>query len=152
MEIIRINQAGTLLVSGVIDDWPLLRAHGVDAIVDMDGDVDPGLPEVPNELLYVYFPILDENLPALHKLDALGRMVADLVDGGHVVLVHCRLGFNRSMLVAATALSYLGHAGPEIIVHMRQVRPGALFNERFANHVQALPARRVRLELIREPV
>lgn len=137
MEIIRINEAGTLLVSGAIDDWPLLRAHGV---------------EVPNELLYVCFPILDVELPALRKLDALGRMVADLVDGGHVVLVHSRMGFNRSMLVDATALSYLGHAGPEIIAHIRQVRPGALFNERFADHVRSLPARRVRLEPIRERV
>ncbi len=151
MEVFRINEAGTLLVSGEIEDWPLLTTHGVDTIVDMDGDVDPGLPEAPTGLLYVYFPILDEELPDLRKLDALGRLVADLVDAGHVVLVHCRMGFNRSMLVAATALSYLGQAGPEIITHMRQVRPGALFNERFADHVKALPARRVRLELIRGP-
>jgi protein-tyrosine phosphatase len=151
MEVIRINETGTLLVSGEIDDWALLSAQGVDTVVDMDGDVDPGLPEAPNELLYVYFPILDEELPNLRKLDALGRMVADLVDGGHVVLVHCRLGYNRSILVAAIALSYLGHAGPEIIVHMRQLRPGALFNERFADHVSSLPARRVRLEVVREP-
>lgn len=146
----RINPEGTLLVSGEIDDWSLVASHRVGAIVDMDGDVDPGLPEAPNGLMYVYYPILDEALPDLGKLDALGRMVAGLVETRHVVLVHCRLGFNRSMLVAATALSYLGVPGGQILGHMRQVRPGALFNDRFAEHVKALPARRLRLEIIRE--
>jgi protein-tyrosine phosphatase len=152
MEIFRINSAGTLLVSGEIDEWERIAAHRVDTIVDMDGDVDPGLPEAPTGMMYVYFPIRDEDLPSLQKLDALGRLVADLVGTGHVVLVHCRMGFNRSMLVAATALSYLGVAGGEILAHMRQVRPGALFNERFADHVKALPPRRIRLELLREVV
>jgi protein-tyrosine phosphatase len=152
MEIFRINEAATLLVSGEIDDWASVAAHRVDTIVDMDGDVDPGLPEAPTGLMYVYYPILDEDLPSLEKLEALGRMVADLVGTGHVVLVHCRMGFNRSMLVAATALSYLGLGGGQILAHMRQVRPGALFNERFADHVKALPPRRIRLELLREVV
>lgn len=150
MEILGINHAATLLVSGEIDDWDALRTRRVDAIVDMDGDVDPGLPGAPNAMLYVYYPILDEQLPSLEKLDALGRLVADLVEDGHVVLVHCRMGFNRSMLVAATALSYLGWRGPKILAHLREVRPGALFNEPFADHVQALPARRIRLEVIPE--
>jgi hypothetical protein len=150
MEIFVVNHPATLLVSGEIDDWETVRTRRVDAIVDMDGDVDPGLPGVPDAMLYVYYPILDERLPRLEKLDALGRLVADLVEDGHVVLVHCRMGFNRSMLVAATALSYLGWRGPEILEHVRQVRPGALFNERFADHVRSLPARRIRLEVIPE--
>jgi hypothetical protein len=150
MEIFGINHAATLLVSGEIDDWDAIRTRRVDAIVDMDGDVDPGLPGVPDAMLYVYYPILDERLPSLEKLDALGRLVADLVEDGHVVLVHCRMGFNRSMLVAATALSYLGWRGSDILAHMRGVRPGALFNERFADHVKALPPRRIRLEAIPE--
>ena len=128
-----------------------MRAQRVDTVVDMDGDIDLGLPKKPGTLLYVYYPIFDEDLPDLHKLDALGRMVADLVEAGRTVLVHCRMGFNRSMLVAATALSYLGQCGPDILAHIRQVRAGALFNERFAEHVKALPARRIRLEVLRRP-
>jgi len=141
-----VNQAGTLLVSGVIDDWAHVTGRGVDTIVDMDGDVDPGLPEVPNEILYVYFPILDEDLPDLRKLDALGRMVASLVEDGHGVLVHCRMGFNRSNLVAATALTYLGLSGETALRTIRATRPGALFNETFADHVRSLPGRRLRVE------
>lgn len=148
MEISAVNPEGTLLVSGAIDDWEAVRRHSVDTVVDMDGDVDPGVPEAPGEILYVYFPILDQELPDLRKLDALGRLVADLVEGGHVVLVHCLLGANRSNLLAATALTYLGMTGREALEHVRRVRPGALFNENFAAHVATLPARRIRLEVI----
>lgn len=148
MEIFCINEAGTLLVSGAIDDWAIVSGRGVDTIVDMDGDVDPGLPEVPNEILYIYFPILDEGLPDLRKLDALGRLVASLVEQGHGVLIHCRMGFNRSNLVAATALTYLGRSGEAALRHIQALRPGALFNEAFADHVRNLPARRLRVETL----
>jgi protein-tyrosine phosphatase len=148
MEIFRVNEAGTLLVSGAIDDWAFVMGEGIDAIVDMDGDVDPGLPEVPNQILYVYFPILDEELPDLRKLDALGRLVASLVEQGHAVLIHCRMGFNRSNLVAATALTYLGRTGESALELIRARRPGALFNEAFAFHVRSLPARRLRVETV----
>src|SRR5262249_27719596 len=96
MELVPINLEETLFVSGEIDDWTVVRGRGIDTIVDMDGDVDPGVPEGPGEVLYVYYPIRDEALPDLRKLEALGRMVADLVCGEHRVLVHCRMGYNRS--------------------------------------------------------
>jgi protein-tyrosine phosphatase len=56
------------------------------------------------------------------------------------------MGLNRSALVIATALTYLGMNGAQALAHLREMRPGALFNETFAEHVLALPARRVRLE------
>lgn len=148
MDVFPLNEQGTLLVSGEVDDWAVLRRLRVDTVVDMDGDVDPGIPEAPGEILYIYFPILDEDLPNVKKLDALGRLVADLVQTDHVVLVHCLMGFNRSMLVAATALSYLGFPGSRALEHLRRIRPGALFNERFAEYVRGLPARRLRLETL----
>jgi protein-tyrosine phosphatase len=148
MEIFCLNEAGTLLVSGAIDDWAIVNGRGVDTVVDMDGDLDPGLPEAPNQILYIYFPILDEGLPDLRKLDALGRLVASLVEQGHSVLIHCRMGFNRSNLVAATALTYLGCSGESALQQIRALRPGALFNEAFASHVCSLPARRLRVETL----
>jgi protein-tyrosine phosphatase len=148
MEIFCLNEARTLLVSGAIDDWAVVNGHGVDTIVDMDGDLDPGLPEAPNQILYIYFPILDEGLPDLRKLDALGRLVASLVEQEHSVLIHCRMGFNRSNLVAATALTYLGRTGEAALEAIRAMRPGALFNEIFATHVRSLPARRLRVETV----
>jgi protein-tyrosine phosphatase len=126
MEIVAVNPERTLFLSGEIDSWEAVRSHRIDTIVDMDGDIDPGVPEAPNTILYVYFPILDEGLPCLPKLEALGHMVADLAGSDHRVLVHCRMGLNRSGLVIATALTYLGSSGEE------------------AAHVSALPKRDVR--------
>ena len=146
MDIVAINSERTLFVSGEIEDWETVQTHAIDTIVDMDGDVDPGLPDAPNQLLYVYYPIRDEDLPSMVKLEALGRLVADLVGADHRVLVHCRMGFNRSVLVIATALTYLGYSGERALTHLREIRPGALFNETFAEHVKGLPARRIRLE------
>src|SRR5437764_13777795 len=144
MQMVAVNAGGTLLVSGDIEGWDEVLGRGVDTIVDLDGYVDAGLPEIPNRLLYVYYPILDEDLPCLRKLEALGRMVADLVQTEHVVLVHCRMGLNRSNLVVATALTYLGMTGAEALVHLQGLRAGALYNETFADHVRALPCRGAR--------
>jgi protein-tyrosine phosphatase len=146
VDIVAVNPEGTLFVSGHIEDWETLRERGIDTIVDMDGDVDPGIPAAPNSILYVYHPILDEELPDLTKIEALGRLVAGLVSDQHRVLVHCRMGLNRSVLVIATALTYLGMTGEQALGHLRECRPGALFNENFAEHVLGLPARRIRVE------
>jgi hypothetical protein len=35
-----------------------------------------------------------------------------------------------------------GPPGPEAVARLRAVRPGALFNEVFAAHLESLPARR----------
>jgi protein-tyrosine phosphatase len=141
VELLPVNAEGTLFVSGEIDDWEPLRQAKVDTIVDMDGDIDKGVPQSPNAILYVYYPILDEELPDCDKLHAVGRMVAELVRTGHVVLVHCRMGFNRSNLVTATALTYLGMSGAQALAHLQKIRPGALYNENFARYVCGLPSR-----------
>jgi protein-tyrosine phosphatase len=148
MDLVAMNAGATLYVSGEIDDWEALRERGIDTIVDMDGDVDPGIPEAPNSILYVYHPIRDEDLPDLTKIEALGRLVADLVCAGHRVLVHCRMGFNRSVLVTVTALTYLGMTGEQAVSHVRACRPGALFNEAFEAHARELPARRIVVETL----
>ena len=141
MDLVAINAEETLFVSGAIDDWSLIRDRRIDTIVDMDGGIDPGVPEAPNGVLYVYFPIRDEDLPCREKLQAVGRMVAELIRTEHVALVHCRMGFNRSNLVIATALTYLGMSGEKALAHLQRIRPGALYNEAFAEYVASLPAR-----------
>jgi protein-tyrosine phosphatase len=148
VDIVVINAEETLFVSGEIEDWEALSERGIDTIVDMDASVDTGLPQAPGSILYVYHPILDDDLPDLVKIEALGRLVANLISSDHRVLVHCRMGFNRSVLVIATALTYLGMSGAAALEHLRERRPGALFNENFAAHVATLPARRIRVELL----
>jgi len=56
------------------------------------------------------------------------------------VLSHCGMGFNRSALVAGLMLYRLGMSGPDVVRHLRSRRPGALFNGRFAAHIEGLAA------------
>ncbi len=148
MDIVPVNPAETLFVSGEIDDWSAVRRLRIGVVVDMEGGVDDGLPQEPDGIFYVYHPIRDEELPNPVQIEALGRLVADLVDAGHRVLVHCRMGFNRSALVIATALTYMGLSGHQALADLRRRRPGALFNEVFAAHVEALPPRRISVETL----
>ncbi len=110
--------------------------------MDLDGYIDQGLPEIPNRMLYVHYPIFDESLPCWTSWKRWGGWWPTSWPAGTRWLVHCRMGFNRSNLVVATALTYLGLSGAEAVTHLQKVRPGALYNETFAEHVRALPAGR----------
>ena len=49
------------------------------------------------------------------------------------------MGFNRSALVAGLILHRLGMPGPQVVRQLRARRAGALFNDHFARHLEALP-------------
>ena len=66
-----VDDAGHLFISPVIHDWSIIAAHGIDTVLDMEGGLDECIPTNPNGCLYVYFPIFDEDLPDLRKLEAI---------------------------------------------------------------------------------
>jgi hypothetical protein len=134
----QVDDAGKLFISPVITDWSIVTSYGVDTVIDLEGGLDECIPTVPNGCLYVYFPIYDENLPDLTKLEAIAEMGARLVSAGHAVLSHCGMGFNRSALVAGRILHRLGMPGPDVVELLRRKRPGALFNDVFAEHLHSL--------------
>ena len=65
-------------------------------------------------------------------------LAASLIRDGHRVLTHCNMGFNRSGLVAGLILMSLGMPGHIAVSRIRERRPGALYNDRFANYLLAL--------------
>jgi protein-tyrosine phosphatase len=138
MQLYQVDDAGSLFISPAIETWAPLHERGIDTVIDLDGGLDHCIPTVPNQVLYVYFPIFDEDLPDLSKLSAVADLGASLVRRGHRVLSHCGMGFNRSALVAGLILLRLGMSGPEAVRRLRTCRPGALFNEVFAAHLQSL--------------
>jgi hypothetical protein len=131
-ELFPIDDGSQLFISPVIDDWATVASYGVDTVIDLEGGLDHCIPTVPNSCLYIYFPIFDDDLPNLRKLRAISRLGASLIREGHVVLSHCGMGFNRSALVAGLILIELGITGPQAVKRLRDRRPGALFNEKFA--------------------
>lgn len=138
MELIRIDKQGKLFISPDIDDWAPIRKRRITTIIDLDGDLDIGVPTVPNHLLYLYFPIRDGNLPDRKTLHAIGHLGAELIQHGHRVLSHCGLGYNRSALVAGVILVNLGSKGTEAVEMIRSKRPGALFNPKFSRYLTSL--------------
>ena len=138
MDVVLINENG-LFLSPDIDDWQTIKEYNISVIIDLDGDLDIGVPTIPNEILYIYYPIYDEHLPDLVKLHAIGKLGAELVANGHRVLCHCLMGFNRSALVAGAILVALGMSGAQAVSLLQERRPGALYNETFAAYLQSLP-------------
>ena len=138
MSLCQVDAAGLLFISPVIRDWAPIRERGIDVIIDLEGDLDHGVPTVPDGILYVYYPIYDEELPDLVRLDAVVTLGATLVAARRKGLSHCGMGFNRSALVAGLILHRLGVPGGEVVRSLRRCRPGALFNDRFAAHLEAL--------------
>jgi len=138
MELFQVDDESLLFISPAISDWDALTCHGIDTVIDVDGDIDCGVPTLPDRCLYIYFPIFDEGLPNLDKLHALGNLGASLVASRHCVLSHCGMGFNRSALVAGIILHKLGMPGPDIVRRIRERRPGALFNDCFAAYLESL--------------
>lgn len=141
MQLFQVDDAGHLFISPAIRDWRALERHGIDTVIDLEGELDPGVPTLPNQCLYIYFPIGDEDLPSLAKLQSVGRLGASLVQSGHRVLSHCLMGYNRSALVAGLILCELGLTGPQAVARLRERRTGALFNDTFAAYLNGYPRR-----------
>lgn len=134
----RIDDDGHLFISPAIREWAPLAELGIDTVIDLDAGLDTCIPTTPEGCLYVYDPIYDEGLPNLTRLDAVATLGAELIRGGHRVLSHCGMGFNRSALVAGVILTKLGVRGSDAVQRIRERRPGALFNEVFANYLMSL--------------
>jgi hypothetical protein len=137
---IRIDDEGRLWLAPDCGDWgPIVREHGLTAVFDLEQDLDHGIPAHANRVIYVYFPIDDDDLPTLHKLHAVSRLGAELMREGERVLVHCEMGLNRSALLAGLMLVYGGMSGKDAVARLQERRPGALYNRQFATYLAAQP-------------
>ncbi|MFO0807230.1 MAG: hypothetical protein U0746_01255 [Gemmataceae bacterium] len=135
MELIPLDDAGRLFLSADPDEWTAIAAADIRVVIDLDGCPDTCVPTTPDGILFVYFPFSDAELPNLDRLHAVARLGATLIARGQKVLSHCGLGYNRSALVAGLILRYLGASGPEAVARLRERRPGALYNRKYAEYV-----------------
>ena len=134
-EIVQMDDDGRLFLSAAIEDWKPILDKGIDTVIDLDGGIDHGVPETANHFLYIYLPIHDGELPDLDRLHAIAKMSAELVHRGDRILAHCGLGLNRSALMIALILRYLGMDAKAAVERCMERRPGALFNEVFKSYL-----------------
>ena len=57
MDIFQIDEKGMLFVGPDIDDWEPLRIKDIHVVFDLDDDLDIGIPQIPDQLLYIFFPL-----------------------------------------------------------------------------------------------
>jgi Dual specificity phosphatase, catalytic domain len=140
MDLFQVDDDGRLFISPSIEDWDDVARYEIDTIIDLEGGLDTCIPTSTNRCLYIYFPIDDDNetLPNMVKLRAIARLGASLIAEGHRVLSHCGMGYNRSAFVAGLIMIELGMPGVEAVARLRERRPGALFNDGFADCLAAL--------------
>jgi hypothetical protein len=134
-EIVPMDDDGRLFLSAAIEDWKPILDRGIDTVIDLDGGIDHGVPETANHFLYIYLPISDGELPDLDRLHAVARLCAELIHRGDRVLSHCGLGLNRSALMVALILRYLGMDPKAAVDRCTERRPGALYNEVFRDYL-----------------
>ena len=126
-----------LYISGHPDHARDFLGKGVDALIDLEGEIDSSLVEAEREgkeTLYVYWPIKDEEkMPPESTVRSIASFVARLLDEGSEVLVHCKAGHNRSGLICARTLIEQGFGAEEAIKTVRDKRGDghALNNETF---------------------
>jgi protein-tyrosine phosphatase len=134
-EIVQIDDDGKLYLSAAIEDWQPILDRGIDTVIDLEGDVDHGVPSDANKFLFIYLPIHDGAMPDLDRLHGVAKLCAELIKKGDRVLSHCGMGLNRSALMAGLILMYLGMDGRTAVARLQERRPGALYNEIFAEYL-----------------
>jgi protein-tyrosine phosphatase len=140
MDLFQVDDDARLFISPAIENWDAVARYEIDTVIDLEGELDTCIPSSTNNCLYIYFPIDDDNekLPNMIKLRAIARLGASLIAEGHRVLSHCGMGYNRSAFVAGLILIELGMPGPAVVARLRERRPGALFNDGFADCLASL--------------
>ena len=124
-----------LYISGHPDHSKDFLGKGVQAVVDLEGDIDASVTdaEETDTTLYVYWPVEDGPMPNEHVVRSIASLVANLIANDEKVLVHCKAGHNRSGLICARTLIERGSSAEDAIEQVREKRGDghALTNENF---------------------
>jgi hypothetical protein len=125
----------------VIGDHLILGAHPADTMppnIDAITNVDSfRFYDIPDGALYLHFAYRDTNvIPDATDLRIVAGALNELRVRGKTVLIHCRLGLNRSALLTGHVLIDEGYRAKDAIALMRKLRsPYVLANKTFERYL-----------------
>jgi hypothetical protein len=134
---------GQLWQSGSPLVWEAVTEHGIDTVVDLNGDGDRRPEPVgwhPSEtILYLFWPLADGRLPDIENLESVTELIARRIARGHRVLVLCSQGLNRSGLVSSLVVRAVrGGSGADALAYVNGRRERDMSNTTFAAHLHSL--------------
>lgn len=116
------------------NDVQVLSEEGVDRVLNLveDREYSPGA-RLELEIAFAVYGIEERRLGLVdfgglspEALDAAVAVLGDWLDGGHVVYLHCRAGWQRSASVAAAVIARREHVDiPAALRRLRARKPTA---------------------------
>lgn len=102
--------------------WARLQARGITAVVNLRIEYDDVEAGVASEH-YLHLPVVDDAAPTLEQLRIGCAFIAQEIERGGAVYVHCGSGIGRAATMAAAYLITTGLASDEALARIREKRP-----------------------------
>jgi len=102
--------------------WPSLKGRGITAVVNMRIEWDDRALGIAPER-YLYLPTVDDEAPSLEHLRLGSEFIAEELERGGGVYVHCGSGIGRAATLVAAYLVTCGRSPEEAWAEIRRVRP-----------------------------
>ena len=102
--------------------WPKMVDRGISAVVNMRIEYDDNHAGIAPER-YLYLPTVDDSAPTMEHLQEGSAFIAEEIDRGGGVYVHCASGVGRAPALAAAYFVSTGLSADEAWDRIRTVRP-----------------------------
>ena len=102
--------------------WPRLAARGITAVVNMRIEFDDNNASIAPPR-YLYLPTVDDQVPTLAQLQDGVDFIAEEIDRGGGVYIHCGAGIGRAPLMAAAYLVSTGLMPDQAWARIQELRP-----------------------------
>lgn len=104
----------------------LAESEAIGAVVSLtERPLDAGAPQAAG-MDYLHVPIPDFGVPSPEAADRIVDFVAERLEAGRRVLVHCGAGYGRTGLALACCLADRGSTPEQALQTLRRLRPGSV--------------------------